>query len=798
MLNASLSRAAPQILLRSKNVSSRHTKQALLRSVDVSQRSFSTSLQVLQPSIARAPSLYERVKQLKQELSRGTAPSEVHPMPQWSHLKEPSSETIASILGDSPVLESTSVKPPVLEMPPKHAQLYEEIQVFLMEAKGSLTETVFAKRDGKSLEQLAIGAASINDFNFLWKVVDYVAKDHWHLFSPQSYRVIVQAALETTPSSNQVLNELVDLFRHHIPLHPRYKSSEMLSVILFFLSSLASVQPIRALRLYKHFKSDFAHINVSTFDSALMELQLVSQLPYPDLLCDHVDKVRLLIDTIEKRAEKSAALSKVANSLVHGLVKAELPEAAVDVLLSGNYFNLSEPSSAKDFIQAYRTAMNSLVKIHISVVEKLLSLLTLLPQNIADTILHHERFEWVLKAHAHSANQRLTDDQALQTLETMSLVSGVTSDACNSYLHIVARNASSPRAKALLESQVTMLFEKFSFLPNFQTFKLLAEHCASPLEVMEVFDLACRSGQVDAQLYSVMFNRVFAASASIIGNPKAGDAFRLKSLISQCRASNLLWTPQLLASALAALNKHRLYADSVTLFQSYLENGEIMIESKCANLAISAAQRLGGAHVAWAKALAVRMEQNMHYWHGIDWHNNAPLLDQAISATTYRALNLPNSALAKEIANSLPTRTQLSIESLCETSSSSQPWMLFDSRTLNLLSLSEGYQSDLYARITAEPFNIVPTDQTHLVLIRHCIRSGSWDGLVFLFMELLRLHPHSIDDALVDEVMAPLAASNHPDLVKSIRDVMVAKGLQLPPLENIMSRFRFNKDPQPL
>lgn len=689
---------------------------------------------------------------------------------------------MSAILGDSPTLQGALSKPPVLVLPPPHCQEYEECRVMLLETRGSLAETVFAKRSKVDLEQLAVSAVAVSDYKFLWKLLNYINKDRWNVFSPESYHLIVQALLNADHSSKAAGHQLLDILQQHIRAHPAFNSPEMQLLALYFVSSLAKLQPVRALRLYKQLSLQSASLASTSIEFALLELKLVSFLPHPELLYKHVERACSLTNQLGDTEQKRTSANTVFFSLIQGLVTCDHVGEAASMLLNVPMEALSDDVSLKMFIGAYKSVIEAFAMRDVASVEKMLGLLSTYPEGIRNSIPHHERYEWLLSAHSNcDGKDRMKDQEAWATLECMSLVSGITNTASNSYLGIVAKN--SPRSTALdaLQKKSDMLYQKFAFLPDAATYRLFASYSQSPSDVSEIFHRACISGQVDASVYAIMFRKVFSEHSEATNLSE----FRLRGLLEQFERSNLSWTPNLLFSVLSALSNHKMWSESWNLFSKLAASGEIRVDAKCANLAMGSAQRLGGNYASLAGKLAKEMEMNLIRSHQLQ-SSTKPNLAAAISSQSHQALNAPDSVLAQRIAQTLTTkREEMTIDRISNT----QPWMLLDPKTFNLICVKDGYQADLYMRLVSEPFNLVPTSQTYLLMIRSCISNSSWDELVKLLISMAEKHKMSVSDETIDDALVALMNANQVHLLNPLRTALKQHGLNLPDADVLAKKF---------
>ena len=652
----------------------------------------------------------------------------------------------------------------------------------LLDTKSSAAETVFAERDRAALEHLAISAIAVHEYKFLWRLLRYITKNRWNLFTPESYRLIIQALLKTDHSSKTAVNQLLYLFQHQIRTHPAYHSSDMQHLALYFVSSLAKVQPIRALRLYKELSIPTSKLAPSNLDIALLELQLASYLPYLDLLYKHAERARYLANQLGDGDAKRLAANRIFFSLIQGLLTSGQADSAASMLFGIPMKALLDDVSLKMFVGAYKSVILGFASKSVSSVEKMLGMLSHLPEKVVSLIPSHERYEWLLVAQSNcDGKDRMCDAAAWSTLECMSLVSGVTDVALNAYLGIIAKNSTSSGAFEALKKKMEVLREKFAFLGDSSTFRLLCSFSTSPSHVSEVFYRACRSGQAGASAYAIMFRKVFAEHIEATNLSE----FRLRGLLEQFERSQLSWTPALLYSVLSALSNHRMWRESWDLYSKLADTGEIRIDSKCANLAIASAQRLGGHFASLAGSLAKDMELNLMRLQAMP-PSTKPSLMAAISAQSSATLNAPNSVLAARIADTLlMKRDELTLEAIAGT----QPWMVLDSKTFNLICVKDGYQADLYMRLVSEPFNMALTAQTYLLMIRSCISNGSWDELVKLVVAAVGKHPQAVSDETIDEVLIALMNANQAHLLAPLRNALLQHGRALPEVEELLKRF---------
>lgn len=745
-------------------------------------RPFSTSLQTIQTRTFSNSHLYTSVNQLRDSILDVYGLNNSKEGLEWSELSNPSQETMSAILGDSPALQGAHSKPIVLVLPPKDCQEYEECREMLLETQSSAAERVFAKRGRAALEKLAVSAIAVNDYKFLWKLLGYINKDRWNLFTPESYRLIIQALLNADHSSTAAISQLVDLFQHHIRTHPAFNSPDMQLLALYFVSSLASVQPVRALHFYKELSLQTAKLASHALDVALLELQLVSFLPYTDLLQKHVAKSCALTNQLGDADLKRKTANAIFFAFIQGLVTSEHIDDAASLLLSVPMEVLSDDVSLKLFVGAYKNVMEAMVTKRVTSVEKMLGVLLQLPETVRKEILVHERYEWLLTAHSNcDGKERMSDADAWATLECMSLVSGVTNRAVNAYLSIVAKNASKSTATDALKKKMEVLYDKFAFLGDAATFRLLAASSTSPSDVNDAFYRACISGQADASVYAVMFRKCFAENTEATNLSE----FRLLGLLEQFERSRLSWTPALLFAVLSAISKHKLWSECWDLFTKLAASGEVRMDGKCANLAMASAQRLGGNHAALAGKLAKDMEMNLIRARQVQL-STTPNLTAAISSQSYTALNAPNSVLAQKVAVSLTKKEETSIDDIA----SVQPWMLLDQKTFNLICVKDGYQADLYMRLISEPFNLVPTAQTYLLMIRSCISNASWDELVKLLVAMADKHRTAVTDETIDDTLFALINANQLHLLTPLRSSLKPHGINLPDTDTLAKKFK--------
>lgn len=118
-----------------------------------------------------------------------------------------------------------------------------------------------------------------------------------------------------------------------------------------------------------------------------------------------------------------------------------------------------------------------------------------------------------------------------------------------------------------------------------------------------------------------------------------------------------------------------------------------------------------------------------------------------------------------------------------------QPWMILDPKTFNLICVQAGYQADLYLRLTSEPFNLVPTSQTYLLMIRSCLSHGSWDELVKLLVAMVEKHPMAVTDETIDDVLVALMNASQAHLLLPLRNALKRHGKNLPEAEELVKRF---------
>lgn len=738
-------------------------------------RSFCTSLQLLQSASTLPPRLTSNLNGLQQEstgLYKDT--SRAH----RAKIETVDRFIIDELLGESPALGGARPKPPVLQHAPKNAIYYVNARSAAVNTKEGITTS------NKDLEKLAVGAAACADYTRLWKVLDQVQKGQDKPFSLDSYRDIVQALLTTDSRVRSRANQLWTIFQYHIRALPNYLTEQMFPLALYFVNALSVDRPVQALRVYVEVMKEFGGLASHTVESTILELELASKLPYIDTLCLYVENARNMANQIQNETERQSAHARIALALIQGLITANHPETALEVLLSSHPFDPAVQSSIDSFLQGYRAIVSALAKKDIKSVENALSILNSLPKQMAKAIKHEERYQWILKAHAYANTGRMSDAAAIKRLDNMSLVSGVTADACNSYLEIVSKNAQPSSQKAAIEAQIEMLFKKYAFLPDGATFCLLARSSQTLKDVMGVFDRACQTGHADSDVYGEFFRKlgnltVVREISSESGNMAVG------TLIEQFQESGLCWTPKLLEGMLQTLTNLGFYRQALDLFDANVKRGEIRINSNCANAALQAAQKLGGAHSQLSLDISATLERNLDRLDPFETPAGVDL-NAALSSVTYRDLKRPNSETSLLIAASKPKIVDLSLKTLVNT----QPWMTLNRKGYNLVSLHNGYRAELHAKVTSPPHGIVPSLPTYRVMMRSSKRLARWDDMTFLLLEMLHHYPHSVSDEIIDEVMMAIASDKQVDCLDSLRVLLQPHGIQIPEPQEVMRRFQ--------
>lgn len=684
---------------------------------------------------------------------------------------------LSELLGDSPSLTEAKVKSPVLQRAPADASAYMEARSAASNAKQGAATT------NKNLEKIAMGAAACGDYTRLWKVLKQIKKGESKPFSASSYRLLAQSLLNFDPKLRFGVDQIWIVFQYHIRLLPNYRSEEMFAVSLAYVNALATERPVQALKLYSEVLAEFGTLASPTVETAILELELASKLPYLDTLCFYVEKARNLEAQLKNEADKRSAHSRIVLAFIRGLITAKRPETAMKFLLSSVAVTSTDQSSVKLFTEAYRDVVSAFAQEDVQLVEKAIALLSSLPKSISESITQTERYEWILKANSNTTEGRMNDTEAFRTLEAMSLISGVTSNACNSYLAIVSRNAQPSLQKAAVEAQMKSLYEKYGFLPDAGSFRHLL-HASNTLEdIMVVFDRACQNGQVDASVYGEFFKKIETLPNSHKISAGSGN-IALATLIEQFQQSGLAWTPKLLEGIISALSSHGLQQEAIDIFHASAARGEIRINARCVNAAIKAAQRLRGPYSPIAIKLSKLSEKNLDRTVPHELRTGPEL--SAISSITHDYLSSPNSALSESLASSLAKNVDLSLNALVGT----QPWMTVDARGYDLAVHHSGYRKDLHSKLMSPPHNIVPKLRTYTQLIRSCKRLEAWGDTAFLLQEMLNHYPSSVPNAFIDEILSDIVCKGKMQEIDAFKKMLQPHGIQIPASQEIMRRFQ--------
>lgn len=709
------------------------------------------------------------------------------PSLQWENVGTPSPQSLSSILGDSPALAGAAIRPPVLETIPTEANFFEEVRIALMDSQRVPLVQVFKSKSSSELARLALGAAAVEDYNFLWKLLKFISKDHWHLISLDSYHQLAQVLSRNGNKESRKRTANDQLFRlltDHLRLHPHYATPELYPTALYIASMLSRARPAQAMRLYGRILGEFGSNSVCTSETALSELELASNFPYLDTLCLYVERARNEAHKLPTEEEKTKAHWKISSAFVRGLISCNELELAADILLhalSIDYSASNCKSAAETFIHSYKMLLSEFSKRDIAPVERMIGLISRLPQPLSNGIEKYELFEWILEAHANAKTGRMNDIQAFETLECMALVSGITSRACNSYLAIVAANDTLHKSKIAIEAQIEVLFQKYVFLPDVSTFKLLLRSCTNLEDALVVFNRACFNGQLDADLYGSIFEKLSTVPRRI---STQNGSTAVADLIKQFQESEFEWSTAALSGILDALSSHRLYEQLLHVYQISAARGEVQFDTKIANLALDAAQRLGGAEHPLVKDLAHRMEKNLDRLFAAE-PATAPNLNAAISSSSYGALNAPNSELVRKITSVLPKKEVLELEALIGV----HPRMVLDARTFNLISLHGGHRVGLLAKLTSEHYNIIPTTQTYVLLLRSCKRTGDWLEMTRVLASMLHHHRKGVTDSIVAEIFQAIVLAGNLNRLRDIKALLQQYNIPVPETSDIKRTF---------
>lgn len=685
---------------------------------------------------------------------------------------------LSELLGDSPSLAEAKVKSPVVKRAPANAAAYMETRSPSSKAKQGSTA------NDKSLEKIALGAAACGDYTRLWKALKQIKKGESKPLPLDSYRLLAQSLLKFDSKLRARVDQIWIVFQYHIRILPNYLSEEMFPVALSYVNALATDRPVQALKVYSEVLAEFGSLASSTIETAILELEIASKFPYLDTLCLYVERARNMENQLKTEAAKRNAHSRIVLAFIRGLITAKRPELAMQVLLSSLSVTSTEQSSIDFFLEAYRAVVSAVADTDVQLVERAIALLASLPKSISEPITQSERYEWILKANSNTHEGRMNDTEAFRTLEAMSLVSGVTSHACNAYLAIVSRNAQATLRKAAIEAQIKSLYEKYGFLPDAATFRLLLHACNTLEDVMVAFDRACQNGQADAGVYAEFFKKIGVLPGLREISTGSGN-LALANLIDQFQESGLAWTPRLLEGIISALTSHELYQEAIDLFRANVARGEIRVDSKCVNAAIEAAQRLGGPYHPVSIELSKLAEKNLDRLVPHEARKSADL-KATISSVTHDSLQHSHSKLSQAVASSIRKDVDLSLKSIIGT----QPWMTVDVRGYNLVSLHSGYRQDLHAKLMAPPHNITPSAQTYVVMIRACKRNEDWEDVAFLLQDMLQNHPTAVSHALIDEILSEIAQHGDIQYINTFKKVLEPHNIQIPAAQEIMRRFQ--------